>query len=79
MPLSPQLYAPARPLLTTTYWSSGWLYSYLVTLIPDACATYSDAREAASLAAVAGYCRQRSTAEVLDELAQLTSQRKYGI
>ena len=30
---------------------------YLVTLVSDACATYSQQRHEASLAAVAGYCR----------------------
>lgn len=34
----------------------------------DACATYSQARHDASLRAVAGYCRQRCTAEVTEEL-----------
>ncbi|PSC74262.1 isochorismatase [Micractinium conductrix] len=42
---------------------------YLVTLVSDACVTYSARRQAASLAAVSGYCRQRSTALLLDELA----------
>lgn len=31
---------------------------YLVTLVPDACATYSQAKHDASLAAIQGYCRQ---------------------
>lgn len=39
-----------------------------MTLVTDACATYSPQRQAASLAAVAGYCRQRTTAELLAEL-----------
>lgn len=43
---------------------------YLVTLVTDACATYSPQRQAASLAAVAGYCRQRTAAEVAAELAE---------
>lgn len=42
---------------------------YLVTLVTDACATYSEARQATSLAAVRGYCRQRTTAELLEELS----------
>lgn len=41
---------------------------FLVTLVTDACATYSPQRQAASLAAVAGYCRQRTTAELAAEL-----------
>ena len=44
---------------------------YLVTLVPDACATYSSERHAASLRAVAGYCRQRDTAHVVAELTAL--------
>ncbi|GAB4813166.1 hypothetical protein N2152v2_000212 [Parachlorella kessleri] len=44
---------------------------YLVTLVPEACATYSQERHDSSLRAVAGYCRQRSIEEVLDELTSL--------
>jgi ureidoacrylate peracid hydrolase len=36
--------------------------------IRDACETFSDARQAASLAAIRGYCRQRTTAEIVAEL-----------
>lgn len=36
----------------------------------DACATYSEARHNASLAAVKGYCRQRTTQQVVNELEQ---------
>ncbi|MDX3924494.1 MAG: isochorismatase family cysteine hydrolase [Shinella sp.] len=42
---------------------------YLVTLVPDACATYSPEREAASLKAIKGYCRQISTDALLKEIA----------
>ena len=42
---------------------------YLVTLVADACTTYSADRQAASLRAIAGYCRQVTTAELLAELA----------
>jgi len=42
---------------------------YLVTLVTDACATYSADRHAASLRAIAGYCRQVTTAELLAELS----------
>lgn len=42
---------------------------YLVTLVPDACATYSQARHDNSLQTIKGYCRQVSTDEVLKELA----------
>jgi ureidoacrylate peracid hydrolase len=46
---------------------------YLVTLITDACATYSPERHEASLGHIRGYCRQRTTAEFLTELAALES------
>jgi ureidoacrylate peracid hydrolase len=41
---------------------------YLVTLVTDACATLTPERHAASLNAIRGYCRQRTTAELLEEL-----------
>ncbi|MEM9048481.1 MAG: isochorismatase family cysteine hydrolase [Pseudomonadota bacterium] len=41
---------------------------YLVTLVTDACATYSAERHAASLSAIRGYCRQITTAGLLGEL-----------
>ena len=41
---------------------------YLVTLITDACATYSADRHANSLKAIRGYCRQRTTDEFLREI-----------
>lgn len=44
---------------------------YLVTLVPDACATYTPERQAFSEAAIKGYCRQRSTDELLKEFAAL--------
>jgi ureidoacrylate peracid hydrolase len=37
----------------------------------DACVTYSEERHQASLKAIAGYCRQRTTEEVTEELQQL--------
>ena len=42
---------------------------YLVTLVPDACATYTQDRHEASVRAIKGYCRQRSTAELVAEIA----------
>lgn len=42
---------------------------YLVTLVTDACATYSADRQAASLRAIKGYCRQVTTAELVAELS----------
>lgn len=41
---------------------------YMVTLVTDACATYSQERHDHSLREIAGYCRQRTTDEVLAEL-----------
>jgi len=41
---------------------------YLVTLVPDACATFTQERQQASVTAIAGYCRQRSTDALLAEL-----------
>ena len=41
---------------------------YLVTLIPDACTTLTQARHAASLKAIKGYCRMRTADELLAEL-----------
>lgn len=43
---------------------------FLMTLIDDACATHSEARHAASLRALKGYCRVRTTDQVIDELAR---------
>jgi ureidoacrylate peracid hydrolase len=42
---------------------------YLVTLVTDATATRTPERHAASLAAIGGYCRQRTADEVIGELA----------
>ena len=41
---------------------------YLVTLVTDACATYSQERHDNALHAIKGYCRQRTTDELLAEL-----------
>ncbi len=41
---------------------------YLVTLVTDACTTYSRERHDASLDHVKGYCRQRTTGEFLAEI-----------
>lgn len=42
---------------------------YLVTQVTDACLTYSPKRQENSISAVKGYCRQRTTSELLEELA----------
>lgn len=41
---------------------------YLVTLVPDACATYTQERHDASIRAIRGYCRQLSTEALVAEL-----------
>ncbi len=42
---------------------------YLVTQVTDACATYSQERHDYSLRAIKGYCRQRTTEQVLAEIS----------
>jgi ureidoacrylate peracid hydrolase len=42
---------------------------YLVTLVTDACTTYSQDRHDNSLRAIKGYCRQRTTAEFVAEIS----------
>ena len=44
---------------------------YLVTLVEDACATYSDARHQACLNAIKGYCWITDTATVLGRLREI--------
>jgi ureidoacrylate peracid hydrolase len=44
---------------------------YLVTLATDACATLSQERHDNTLRAIKGYCRQRTTDELLAELGEL--------
>jgi ureidoacrylate peracid hydrolase len=46
---------------------------YLVTLITDACASYSAERHDTSLDHIKGYCRQRTTDEFLQELRAIVS------
>lgn len=41
---------------------------YLVTLVPDACATYTEERQEASVRTITGYCRQMNTAALVAEL-----------
>jgi ureidoacrylate peracid hydrolase len=48
---------------------------YLVTVPTDACATLSAERHDWSLRNNRGYCRQRTTRELLDEIARLTGSR----
>ncbi|MDX3974513.1 isochorismatase family cysteine hydrolase [Shinella sp.] len=44
--------------------------NYLVTLVPDACGTYSEERHDNSLRTIKGYCRQISTDALLNEIGQ---------
>ena len=44
---------------------------YLVTLVTDACVTDSAERDAQPLLGIRGYCRQRTTKEMLAEIAAL--------
>jgi ureidoacrylate peracid hydrolase len=46
-------------------------YGYLVTLVTDACATLTEERHTTSIANNRGYCRQRTTEEMIEELAAL--------
>jgi nicotinamidase-related amidase len=41
---------------------------YFMVCVPDACATYSEARHNAALAAFGGYCRSTNTQEMIAEL-----------
>ncbi len=45
---------------------------YLVTLVTDACTTYSLERHDASLDHIKGYCRRRTTEEFLTELGEIS-------
>ena len=45
---------------------------FLMTLIDDACATFSDQRQKELLIGFKGYCRTRSTDQVVDELRRQT-------
>lgn len=42
---------------------------YLVTLVEDACGTYSEKRHLNSLEAIKGYCRIKTTDQILSEMA----------
>lgn len=48
---------------------------YLVTVATDACATHSAERHEWSLRNNRGYCRQRATAELVEEIERLTGSR----
>jgi ureidoacrylate peracid hydrolase len=44
---------------------------YLVTLVTDACATYTQERHDFAIRSIKGYCRQRTTAEFVAEIEAL--------
>jgi ureidoacrylate peracid hydrolase len=44
---------------------------YLVTLVTDACATYTPEQQEYALKAMSGFCRQRTTEQVLTEMVSL--------
>jgi ureidoacrylate peracid hydrolase len=46
-------------------------YGYLVTLVTDACAALSETQHDTSILNNRGYCRQRKTDEMIEELASL--------
>ncbi|MDO6588118.1 isochorismatase family cysteine hydrolase [Salipiger sp. 1_MG-2023] len=46
---------------------------YLVTQVTDACLTYTSERQAASINAIKGYCRQLSTDALIEELQGVTT------
>ena len=52
---------------------------YLVTLVPDACATYTQARHDNTLRAIKGYCRQRSTDELIAEIDQVFGGKQHKV
>lgn len=48
---------------------------YWVTQVTDGCVTASEERHVASIQAVAGYCRQRTTGELIQEIRSLRQRR----
>ncbi len=51
---------------------------FLITLVEDACATYSEQRHRESLIGIKGYCRIRTTDQVVDELRHRVGIRAAG-
>jgi ureidoacrylate peracid hydrolase len=52
-------------------------YGYLVTLVTDACTALSEAQHDTSVLNNRGYCRQRTTHEMITELESLGSVRRH--
>ena len=51
---------------------------FLMTVVDDACATSSEARHRESLVGIKGYCRVRSTAQIVAELDEAGGQRRVA-
>ena len=52
---------------------------FLMTLVDDACATYSEQRHREALVGFRGYCRVRTTDELLEELGQAPAARPAAL
>ena len=52
---------------------------FLMTLVDDACATHSDERHCEALEGFKGYCRIRTTAELLEELESMRPARPAAV
>ena len=50
--------------------------NYLVTLVPDACATLTEVRQASTLRAIKGYCRQVRTKDLIHEIRTINDEEK---
>lgn len=51
---------------------------FLMTLVDDACATFSDQRHAQSLIGIKGYCRVRSVDQLIAELANVRGSERVA-
>ena len=51
---------------------------FLMTVVDDACATSSEARHRESLVGIKGYCRVRSTAQIIAEFDEAGGQRRVA-
>ena len=52
---------------------------FLMTLVDDACATHSDQRHCEALVGFKGYCRIRTTAELIEELESMRPVRPAAV
>ena len=51
---------------------------FLMTVVDDACATHSEPRHRESLFGIRGYCRIRTTAQLIEELESVRHQRRVA-